>query len=210
MSEERRKMAWDLVLAVARSGVNPDTEWSAKTAWEVVDSFLENEGGGEPPDHDRMRLVAVSRMNSLLQNEVEQLTNERDKAHEERDEALDKIESWKNNYDLVAGKRDALEAENEKLKEFKKGALDDIDRLTARIAVQKEDYSELKAKIEELKKTEIGSVMQEKLSLEFRCQGLEADLNRAKDELTAEVEKLKAENSRLHEELSHAWTMEKR
>lgn len=38
--EERRKMAWQLVLEVTRSGVNPAHEWPAVDAWEVVDTFL--------------------------------------------------------------------------------------------------------------------------------------------------------------------------
>jgi chromosome segregation ATPase len=151
MSEERRKMAWQLVLAVAGSGVNPDSEWSAKKAWGVVDSFLENEGKAELPDHDGMRLNAVNRMNTLLHDENKELTKERDE-----------------------------------LKVFKKGALDDIERLVAKIALQKDDYSELKAKLDEFMSTEVGQVTQEKLSLEFRCQSLEADLNRTIDELNTE------------------------
>jgi hypothetical protein len=184
MSEERRKMAWDLVLAVARSGVCVDmsmSEASMKRAWKFVDSFLENEGGDEneqltedrdelkafkkggvePPDHDRMRLVAVNRMNTLLHDENKELTKERNE-----------------------------------LKAFKNGALDDIERFVAKIALQKDDYSELKAKLEEFMNTEVGQVTQEKLSLEFRCQGLEADLNRAKDELTKEREEALDEANR--------------
>ena len=45
--EERRRMAWELVLMVARSGVNPESEWPTAKAWAVVDAFLAAEREGE-------------------------------------------------------------------------------------------------------------------------------------------------------------------
>lgn len=99
MSEERRKMAWELMLAVARSGVNPDSEWSAKKAWEVVDSFLENEG-------------QIGLLESL---DIERFTKERDKA-------LRSVKDWQGHYNAACRQRDIsksevkeLKAENEKL-----------------------------------------------------------------------------------------------
>jgi chromosome segregation ATPase len=336
MSEERRKMAWQLAQTMVARRDDIPMERVARVAWKVVDSFLENEGGveaeklTEPSEYDeivytgdcescrllsgncrimgkwvkeleeeRDALEAARELDDMalvdsedeikrLSEDFDLLTKERDELQTERDklkfhierysklndcyfgilkriarisgfvledenpDSVERVPEWTS--DLIKGiraeneqitkERDGyykrayerggkidnlavenghlavgidklesevrkLKAENEKLKEFKKGALADIFALTSKVSLQKEDYADLKAKIEEFKKTEIGQVMQEKLSLEFKCQGLEADLNRAKDEFTAEVEKLKAENSRLHEELSHASIMEK-
>jgi transposase-like protein len=136
MSEERRKMAWELVLAVARSGVNPDTEWSAKVAWEVVDSFLENEGGveaeklTEPSEYDEIVYTGDCESCRLLSGNcrimgkwVKELEEERDAleaARELDDMALvdseDEIKRLSEDFDLLTKERDELQTERDKLK----------------------------------------------------------------------------------------------
>lgn len=196
--EERQKMAWQLVLSVV-SDPDSDPEVVVKNAWKWVDSFLENEGGGEPPDQDAMRLNAVSRMNSLLHNEVEQLTNKRDKAHNERDEALVKVEVWRNNYELVAGKRDALKAENEKLTK-------ELDFLTGERNKLRDERDNIRAQFKQ--KTELSNQEYERLlkaadywknnhdELADKFKQVTKEL----DKLKAEVKKLKVENERITKE----------